>query len=190
MTHKRHQPIAPSGPPPGEPGSEDPQPGAGDGSAASSAPAAPGPEADFAALRDRHLRLAAEYDNFRKRVAKERTESWSRAQAELVARLAEPLDDLSRFAHIDPEETDAGTIHEGVQMIERKMWKELNAAGVTRIDETGVPFDPRVHEAVTMQPAAGPEQDHTVGQVLQAGYKLKDILLRPARVVVLTWQGE
>lgn len=192
MTHKRHQPIAPSGPPPGEPGSEDlPQPAAGDGAAADRAPAAPpGQDTDFAALRDRHLRLAAEYDNFRKRVAKERADSWGRAQAELVARLAEPLDDLSRFALIDPAETDARTIHEGVEMIERKMWKELSAAGVTRIDQTGVPFDPHVHEAVTMQPAPGPEQDHTVGQVLQAGYKLRDILLRPARVVVLTWQGE
>ena len=63
-------------------------------------------------------------------------------------------------------------------------------SGATAIDQTGVPFDPHVHEAVTMQPAASPQQDHTVGQVLQAGYKFGDILLRPARVVVLTWQGE
>jgi molecular chaperone GrpE len=70
------------------------------------------------------------------------------------------------------------------------VWKQLELAGVTRIDQTGVPFDPNVHEAVTTQPAAAPEQDHTVGQVLQAGYKLRDQLLRPARVVVLTWKGE
>jgi molecular chaperone GrpE len=192
MTQKRHPPLAPSGPPPADAADgETPPADAPAAAAAPSAPAAVPPDAaDVAALRDRHLRLAAEYDNFRKRVAKERTEAWARAQAELVARLAEPLDDLSRFARIDPAETDAATMHEGVGLIERKLWKELAAAGVTRIDATGVAFDPHVHEAVTMQPAPGPEQDHTVGQVLQPGYKLRDILLRPARVVVLTWQGE
>lgn len=184
MTHKRHQPIAPSGPPPGETDATDgPQPPAGEA-------APPQEAADLAALRDRHLRLAAEYDNFRKRASRERMETWARAQAELVARLAEPLDDLSRFAHIDPADIDPVTIHEGVDLVERKMWKELSAAGVTRIDQSGVPFDPHVHEAVTTQPAPSPEQDQTVGQVLQAGYQLRDILLRPARVVVLTWQGE
>jgi len=81
-------------------------------------------------------------------------------------------------------------LHEGVELVERKVWKELEGAGVTRIDQVGVPFDPNVHEAVTMQPAAKPEQDHTVGQVVQPGYKMRDVLLRPARVVVLTWQGQ
>ena len=123
-------------------------------------------------------------------MTKERAETWTRAQADLVSRLADALDDLSRFAHIDPAETDAKTLHEGVDLVERKVWKELEAAGVTRIDQAGVPFDPHVHEAVTTQPAQSPQQDHTVGQVVQAGYKLRDTLLRPARVVVLTWQGK
>lgn len=140
--------------------------------------------------KDRHLRLAAEYDNFRKRTIKERSETWSRAQAEIVSRLADALDDLSRFAHIDPADIDSKTLHEGVDLVERKVWKELEAAGVTRIDEAGVPFDPNQHEAVTTQPAAKPEQDHTVGQVVQPGYKMRDTLLRPARVVVLTWQDK
>ncbi|MGH7530850.1 MAG: nucleotide exchange factor GrpE [Gemmatimonadales bacterium] len=191
MTEKR-QPIAPSGPPPGDKVPAEPQ---ATTPPEESAPAPPAPPAatdgvELEALRDRHLRLAAEYDNFRKRVAKERAESWLRAQAELVARLAESLDDLSRFARLDPGETDPQAMHEGVELVERKLWKELEAAGVTRIDQTGVPFDPHVHEAVTMQAAAVSEQDHTIGQVLQAGYKLRDILLRPARVVVLTWQGD
>jgi len=146
------------------------------------------PELDV--WKERHLRLAAEYDNFRKRTTKERAETWARAQAEIVSRLADALDDLSRFAHIDPAEIDSKTLHEGVDLVERKLWKELENAGVTRIDQAGVPFDPNVHEAVTTQPAAKPEQDHTVGQVVQPGYKMRDTLLRPARVVVLTWQGQ
>ena len=115
---------------------------------------------------------------------------WQRAQADLVSRLADALDDLSRFAHIDPAQIDSKTLHDGVDLVERKVWKELEGAGVTRIDQVGVPFDPNIHEAVTTQPAAKPEQDHTVGQVVQPGYKMRDTLLRPARVVVLTWQGQ
>ncbi len=146
-------------------------------------------EAERDQLKDRYLRLAAEYENYKKRTTKERAEAWVRAQAELVTRLADALDDLSRFAHVDPATTDAQTIHEGVDLVERKMWKELSAIGVTRIDATGVPFDPNVHEAVTTQPAASPEEDHRVAQVLQAGYRIGETLLRPARVIVLTWQG-
>jgi molecular chaperone GrpE len=146
-------------------------------------------EAERDQLKDRYLRLGAEYENYKKRTTKERAEAWVRAQAELVTRLADALDDLSRFAHVDPATTDSQTLHEGVELVERKMWKELAALGVTRIDATGVPFDPNVHEAVTTQPAAAPEEDHKVGQVLQAGYRLGETLLRPARVIVLTWQG-
>ena len=189
MPNKRHphSPRVPSldpdtkeaAPPPSAP-SPDP----------ASAPAPPAPTAaEVDVWKDRHLRLAAEYDNFRKRTTKERMEAWQRAQAELVARLADALDDLSRFAHIDPAETDAKTLHEGVELVERKIWKELESAGVTRIDKVGVPFDPHMHEAVTMQPASKPELDHTVGHVVQPGYKMRDTLLRPARVIVLTWQG-
>jgi molecular chaperone GrpE len=197
MNHKRHprQPQAPSlDPDTGEPVPAPSSSEISDGpaapvaSAASAASQASVPELDV--WKDRHLRLAAEYDNYRKRTARERTETWMRAQAELVSRLADALDDLSRFAHIDPAQIDSKTLHDGVDLVERKVWKELENAGVTRIDQAGVPFDPNIHEAVTTQPAAKPEQDHTVGQVVQSGYKIRDTLLRPARVVVLTWQGQ
>lgn len=149
-------------------------------------------EARLAATQatDKYLRLAAEFDNYKKRSLKERMESHTRAQADLIARLVDALDDLARFAHVDPAQTDAKTIHDGVDMVERKVWKQLDAIGVTRIDQPGVPFDPNQHEAVTMAPAAAPSQDHTVGAVLQPGYKLGDALIRPARVVVLNWQGD
>ena len=147
-------------------------------------------EGEIADLKDKHLRLAAEYDNFRKRAAKERTEVWSRAQADLIGRLVDALDDLARFAHVDPAQTDAKTIHDGVDMVERKLWKTLDAAGITRIDQVGVPFDPNLYEAVTTRPADHPGKDHTVGAILQPGYQMGGALIRPARVVVLTWSGE
>ena len=147
-------------------------------------------EGELADLKDKYLRLAAEHDNFKKRAGKERTEVWQRAQADLVQRLVDALDDLARFAHVDPAQTDAKTIHDGVDMVERKMWKALDAAGVTRIDQVGVPFDPHVHEAVTTQPADHPAKDHLVAAVLQPGYMMGGTLVRPARVVVLTWAGD
>jgi molecular chaperone GrpE len=142
----------------------------------------------LAQATDKYLRLAAEFDNYKKRSFKERTEAHSRAQADLVAKLVDALDDLARFAHVDPAQTDAKTIHDGVDMVERKIWKQLDGLGVTRIDQAGVPFDPNQHEAVTMAPAAAAAQDHTVGAILQPGYKIGDALIRPARVVVLNWQ--
>src|SRR5438128_374056 len=144
--------------------------------------------AELAEAKDKHLRLAAEFDNFRKRMVRERTDAWGKAQAEVVSRLVDALDDLARFAHVDPAQTDAKTIHDGVDLVERKFWKELDLLGVKRVDEVGVPFDPNLHEAVTTAPADEAAMDHTVGAVLQAGYRLGTVLLRPARVVVLKWQ--
>jgi molecular chaperone GrpE len=147
-------------------------------------------EEELAALRDKYLRAAAEFENFRKRTAKERLELWAKAQGELIERLVDGLDDLNRFAEVDHAAADAQALHDGVELVKRKFWKALDAVGLVRIDQTGVPFDPKLHEAVTMGPATAPEQDHTVGAVLQAGYRLGDTLIRPARVMVLSWKGE
>ncbi|HYK11123.1 MAG TPA: nucleotide exchange factor GrpE [Gemmatimonadales bacterium] len=145
---------------------------------------------ELSALKDKYLRSAAEFENFRKRTAKERVEVWAKAQGELIERLVDGLDDLNRFAEVDQATTDAKTLHDGVELVRKKFWKALDNVGLIRIDQTGVPFDPKVHEAVTMGTATAPEQDHTVGSVLQAGYRLGDALIRPARVMVLSWKGE
>src|SRR3954470_12122897 len=80
---------------------------------------------DASAERDRYLRLAAEYDNYRKRSAKERSDAGARAQADLVRQLIEALDDVARFAHVDPASTDAATVVQGVDMVEKKLLKAL-----------------------------------------------------------------
>lgn len=139
--------------------------------------------------RDKHLRLAAEYDNFRKRSAKERQEAGWRAQAEMARGLLEALDDLSRFAHVDPATVDAATVVQGVEMVERKILKSLAGHGLEVVDPLDHPFDPRVHEAVATEPALSPEDDHMVGKVYQRGYIFNGQLLRPARVVVKQWNG-
>ncbi|MDQ3949438.1 MAG: nucleotide exchange factor GrpE, partial [Gemmatimonadota bacterium] len=81
--------------------------------------------------RDKYLRLAAEYDNFRKRTVRERTEAASRGQAELIRHILDALDDLARFAHVDPDAAEARTVVQGVEMVERKLLKALQSAGLT-----------------------------------------------------------
>jgi molecular chaperone GrpE len=138
---------------------------------------------------EKYLRLAAEYDNYRKRTARERAELTSRAQAELVKQLVDALDDLARFAHVDPTTTDSATIVQGVDMVEKKFLKMLTAAGLEIVDPVNQSFDPTVHEAVATEPALSPEDDHVVARVFQVGYLFGGQLLRPARVVVKQWNG-
>ena len=144
---------------------------------------------DPASERDKYLRLAAEYDNYRKRSAKERQDAGTRAQAELVRQLIDALDDVARFAHVDPTSTDAATVVQGVDMVEKKLLKSLNSAGLEVINPVGETFDPALHEAVATEPTSAKEDDHVVSRVYQPGYVFKSQLLRPARVVVKQWQG-
>jgi molecular chaperone GrpE len=152
--------------------------------------AEPDVAAQLAELSDRYLRLAAEYDNYRKRTGRERLELRARAQGDLVASLIDSLDALGRVAHLDPEATNARDVIAGIELAERKMLKQLEAAGLERIAEVGVPFDPNQHEAIAQVPAETPEQDHTVAAVFQIGYRFGGQLLRPARVQVRIWTGE
>ncbi len=146
-------------------------------------------DSDVAAERDKYLRLAAEYDNYRKRSAKERQDAGARAQADLVRNLVEALDDVARFAHVDPTSTDATTIVQGVDMVEKKLLKALGNAGLEVINPVGETFDPALHEAVATEPTSAKEDDHVVSRVYQPGYLFKSQLLRPARVVVKQWNG-
>jgi molecular chaperone GrpE len=146
-------------------------------------------DAAFRAERDKHLRLAAEFDNFRKRMAKERQEAGSRAQAEMVQGLVDILDDIMRFAHLDPATVDSNTVVQGVAMVERKVMKTLSGHGLELVDPAGRPFDPAFHEAVGTEPAASSDEDHLVARVYQPGYVFRGQLIRPARVVVKQWLG-
>jgi len=141
------------------------------------------------AERERYLRLAAEYDNYRKRAARERSDAGARAQADLVRELIDALDDVARFAHVDPATTDAATVVQGVDMVEKKLLKALGNAGLEVINPVGETFDPTVQEAVATEPTSAREDDHVVSQVYQPGYVFKGQLLRPARVVVKQWNG-
>jgi molecular chaperone GrpE len=145
-------------------------------------------EDEVAQARDRHLRLAAEFDNYRKRIAKERVELSDRAQAAFVIRLVDVLDDLDRIVD-DARNTPPDALREALVLVDRKLRKELEAAGVERIDPVGRAFDPSEHEAVSTVPPPEPDKDHMVSATFQTGYRFKGQLVRPARVQVYSSQG-
>lgn len=147
-------------------------------------------EREVSEWKDRALRASADFDNYRKRAIRERDEAHGRGQAEAFARITEVIDDLARVAHLDPAQTSAESLHEGMLAIERKAMRVLENAGLERIDPLGQPFDPNTQEAVSTMPAPSPDADQTVGAVYQTGYAYKGQLLRPARVVVQQWSGQ
>lgn len=145
--------------------------------------------AEVGALNDRHLRLAAEFDNYRKRTERERAETWTRSQADLATALLDTLDDLQRVAHVDPAGASVESLLEGVQLVERKLQRALQSAGLEEIEAEGQRFDPASMEALMTVEADDPEQDEEVAGVLQKGYRFKGQLLRPARVRVRKHHG-
>jgi molecular chaperone GrpE len=141
-------------------------------------------------LRDRHLRLAAEFDNYKRRTRKELLEAREAAQAALTAQLLDALDDLTRVADTPADSTTTEALHEGVALVERKLLKALSDAGMDMIDPLGERFDPNVHEALFAAETDDPEQDDLVSQVVVIGYKFGDRLLRPARVGVFQYDPD
>jgi len=139
-------------------------------------------------INDRHLRLAAEFDNYRRRSQVQLMESSMRAQASLVGTLLDALDDLGRVTSIDPEVATVESILEGVGLVERKLSQLLQDAGLEELDPEGEPFDPNVMEAMVRVPAESEGDDDMVDQVLQKGFRFGGYLVRPARVSVRKFQ--
>jgi molecular chaperone GrpE len=131
-------------------------------------------------LFDRLQRLAAEFDNFRKRSAREQAAMFARANERLVKELLPILDDLGRALEAASEHEEA-KLEEGVRLVHRALADLLAKEGLAEIPTDGK-FDPHVHEALLSQPSD--EEEGKVIEVVQKGYKLGDHVLRPARVVV------
>ena len=135
--------------------------------------------------RDEYLdalqRLKAEFDNYRKRVARDQQELATRAHERLVKELVPVLDDLERALEA-AEHHEEAKLEDGVRLVHRALSDTLRKHGLAEIETEGA-FDPHVHEALLSQPVAGAEAGSVV-EVLQKGYRLGDRVLRPARVVV------
>ncbi len=141
-------------------------------------------EAEVEAQKDSYLRLAAEFDNFRKRVERQRSEIRQDGRSEIVRLILETLDNLERVSAVDPAEASVEDVIAGVRMVERSLLRELEGAGLVKVGSVGEQFDPNDHEAVST--ALAPDEDYVdrIAAVLQVGYRFQGNLLRPARVQV------
>ena len=142
-------------------------------------------EAEKAEMRDRMLRIAADFDNWKKRSRKDLADSELRAKESVLRDFLEIADNLDRATtHLgEGKEGDAKSIRDGVDLVLRQFRSKLERYQVKIIEAVGQPFDPRFHEAISQMPSA----DTTPGSVLQElqkGYTIGDKLLRPAMVVV------
>jgi molecular chaperone GrpE len=137
------------------------------------------------AERDEYLdllqRTKADFENYRKRAARDQERLVAHAHERLVRELLPVLDDLERTLEAAENHEEAALV-DGVRLVERSLRKALEKEGLKEIDTEG-PFDPHVHEAVLTQPADDAEQG-AVLEVMQRGYRLGDKVVRPARVIV------
>jgi molecular chaperone GrpE len=131
---------------------------------------------------DRLLRLTAEFDNYRKRVERERRETFERAAASIIEDLLPIVDDFERALGADAG-PGAEPYKKGVEIIHRQLADLLTRRGVTAIETVGADFDPHLHQAVAYEPAPGAREGEVIEE-LRRGYKLGDRLLRPAMVKV------
>ena len=131
-------------------------------------------------IDERYLRLAADFENYKKRAARERREYVALANERLISELLPILDDLER-ALAAAEDHQEAQLEEGVRLVHRSLASLLERQGLSTIETDGK-FDPHVHEALLSQPSDG--EEGSVLDVVQKGYKLGDRVVRPARVVV------
>lgn len=158
--------------------------------AAAEQPAEPAAEDPTAALKaaladanDRNLRLMAEFDNYRRRTAKEQLELIETANGKLLEKLSEVQDNFERAFASENKAQDLEAFEKGMQMIYNQFAKILTDAGLEQIDPTGAEFDPNMHEALMQQPSETVPEGHVV-TVFQKGYKLKNKILKTAKVIV------
>ena len=140
-------------------------------------------KAELAAANDRNLRLMAEFDNFRRRSAKEQLELIETANGKLLEKLSKVQDNFERAFASENKAQDLEAFEKGMQMIYNQFAKILTDAGLEQIDPTGAEFDPNCHEALMQQPSETVPEGH-VETVFQKGYKLKNKILKTAKVIV------
>jgi molecular chaperone GrpE len=139
---------------------------------------------EAAEWKDKYLRLVAEFDNFRKRNAKERVELIQTAGKDVIASLLDVLDDSERAQKQLETSSDAAAIKEGVLLVFNKLRNTLQARGLKQMASSGTEFNPDLHEAITEIPAPSKELAGKVLDEVQKGYTLNDKIIRFAKVVV------
>jgi len=141
-------------------------------------------EEKYNELYDTYLRLFSEFDNFRKRSAKERSELIRTAGAEVIKSLLPVVDDFERAKKSMDAAQDIEALKTGMDLVHAKFKKILEDRGLIEVNPVGEPFDAEVHEAITNLPAPSEDQKGKVLDVVEKGYKLNDKIIRYPKVVV------
>jgi len=140
-------------------------------------------QAEAAKLKDQLLRLAADFDNFKKRSRRELADVAKMSKEDVLRELLPVFDNLERATSHAAQATDVKALTDGISMVMRQFLDTIGKLGIERVPALGVPFDPAMHEAVQhLETAEHPPG--TVAMELQAGYRLGDRIIRPAMVVV------
>ena len=153
---------------------------------ATGAPTAEGTptDAELADLKDKYLRLAAEFENYKRRTTKERIELFKTANQELMTALLPVLDDFERARNATQTTTDANAMRESIDIIQNKLNKTLQQKGLTAMEAKGGDFDADLHEAITQIPAPSDDLKGKIVDVVEQGYYLGDKVIRHAKVVL------
>jgi molecular chaperone GrpE len=141
-------------------------------------------KAELEDQKDKYLRLAAEFDNYRKRTMKEKSELILNGGKKCIESILPVVDDFERALSNMEKATDVDAVKEGVTLIYNKFTASLAQNGVKKIEATGQPLDTDFHEAIAVIPAPTEEQKGKIIDCVQTGYMLNDTVLRHAKVVV------
>ena len=136
------------------------------------------------AEKDKYVRLYAEFENFRRRTAKERIELISSATGDLMKEIIPVLDDFDRAIGSNHEATDLEAVKAGFELLHNKLYRLLENKGLKPMDSKGKDFDPEVHEAIAQIPAPSEEEKGKIIDVVEKGYQLNEKILRHPKVVV------
>jgi molecular chaperone GrpE len=141
-------------------------------------------QSEIAELKDKHLRLVADFDNFRRRTAKERIELQQTAGRDTIQSLLVVLDDMDRASKQLETTTDVAKLKEGISLVFNKLRNIMQQKGLKVMDAVNEEFNPDLHEAITEIPAPSEKMKGKVIDVVEPGYYLNDKLIRHAKVVV------
>lgn len=141
-------------------------------------------EAAIEAANDKYIRLYAEFDNYKRRTAKERVTLIQSAGKDVISSLLPILDDFDRALKAMEQTTNIDSIREGILLVSQKMKKTLAQQGLKEMESIGKPFDAELQEAITSIPAPSDDMKGNVVDEIEKGYFLNDLVLRHAKVVV------
>jgi molecular chaperone GrpE len=143
-----------------------------------------GKEHEIAELKDKYLRLFAEFDNYKKRTARERLDLIRHASEDIMVGLLPVLDDFDRAKKNADSEDSGESFSEGVQLVYHKLKQVLQQKGLKEMDTAETEFDPELHEAITKIPAPSEELKGKIIDHIEKGYYLNDKIIRHAKVVI------